>query len=62
MLGAVLSITDTVKVQVFILLLPSIAVNVTVMLPRVETSLDVAGDCVTAGVTVQLSLVVARLV
>jgi hypothetical protein len=49
MLGIVLSTTETKKVQVFILLLPSVAVNVTVIFPKAETVLDMAGDCVTTG-------------
>jgi hypothetical protein len=60
--GAVLSSTVTVKVQLLVLLLPSVAVNVTVISPRADTEEPRIGNCVNVGVMVQLSLAEAKLV
>ena len=60
MLGAVWSTTVTVKVQVALLLAPSVAVNVTIWLPAIVV--PATGLCTLFGLAVQLSFAVAAAV
>ena len=59
--GAVLSILLTTKLQVTALFPPSVAVRVMVMLPEPETLVPAAGDCVMI-TPLQLSTAAAKAV